>query len=109
MVVYNGNVLLSKGDITRRFDCHSMRKSLISALYGIYSFQGKIDIHKTLKELGIDDTVKLTEQEQSATIQDLLKARSGVYIPALGEDQGMKDYRPARGSHPANTFFYYNN
>jgi CubicO group peptidase (beta-lactamase class C family) len=109
MVVYNGNVLLSKGDIVRRYDCHSMRKSLVSALYGIYSSQGKIDIHKTLKEIGIDDTEKLTEQEQSATIQDLLKARSGVYIPAFGEAQSMKDARPARGSHPHNTFFYYNN
>jgi CubicO group peptidase (beta-lactamase class C family) len=86
-----------------------MRKSLISALYGIYSVQRKIDLHKTLKELGIDDAVKLTEEEQSATIQDLLKARSGVYIPAFGEAQSMKNERPARGSHPPNTFFYYNN
>ena len=109
MVVYNGNVLLSKGDITRRYDCHSMRKSLISALYGIYAAKGKIDIHKTLKELCIDDTLKLTDQEQSVTIQDLLKARSGVYIPAFGEAQSMKNDRPARGSHPPNTFFYYNN
>jgi len=109
MVVYDGNVLLSKGDIARRYDCHSMRKSLVSALYGIYSHQGKIDIQKTLKELGIDDTVKLTEQEKSATIQDLLKARSGVYIAAFGEAKSMKNERPARGSHPHNTFFYYNN
>jgi len=109
IVVYNGNVLLSKGDITRRYDCHSMRKSLVSALYGIYAAKGKIDIHKTLKELCIDDSLKLTDQEQSATIQDLLKARSGVYIPAYGEAQSMKNDRPARGSHPPNTFFYYNN
>jgi hypothetical protein len=33
-----------------------MRKSLISALYGIYVADGKIDIAKTLDELGIDDT-----------------------------------------------------
>jgi CubicO group peptidase (beta-lactamase class C family) len=86
-----------------------MRKSLISALYGIYSVRGRIDIHKTLKELGIDDRVKLTKLEQSAIIQDLLKARSGVYIPAFGEAKSMKNERPARGSHPPNTFFYYNN
>jgi hypothetical protein len=86
-----------------------MRKSLISALYGIYSGNGAIDIHKTLKQLGIDDSVKLSEEERSAEIQDLLKARSGVYIPAAGEAKSMKDYRPARGSHPPNTFFYYNN
>ncbi|MGA9119395.1 MAG: serine hydrolase [Bacteroidota bacterium] len=109
LVVYDGNVLLSKGDITRRYDTHSMRKSLISALYGVYSASGKIDIHRTLKETGIDDSVKLTDQEQSATIQDLLKARSGIYIPAFGEVKSMSDSRPARGSHLPNTFFYYNN
>ena len=85
MVVYDGNVLVWKGDIARRYDTHSMRKSLISALYGIYSGNGAIDIHKTLKQLGIDDSVKLSEEERSAEIQDLLKARSGIYIPAAGE------------------------
>jgi CubicO group peptidase (beta-lactamase class C family) len=109
MVVYDGNVLVWKGDIARRYDTHSMRKSLVSALYGIYSGNGAIDIHKTLKQLGIDDSVKLSEEERSAEIQDLLKARSGIYIPAAGEAKSMKDYRPARGSHPPNTFFYYNN
>ncbi len=109
LVVYDGNVLISKGEITRRYDTHSMRKSLISALYGIYSERGTIDIHKTLKEIGIDDTMKLTEVERSATIQDLLKARSGIYIPAFGEAKSMANSRPARGSHPPNTFFYYNN
>ena len=96
MVVYDGNVLVWKGDIARRLDTHSMRKSLISALYGIYGGNGAIDIHKTLKQLGIDDSVKLSEEERSAEIQDLLKARSGVYIPAVGEAKSMKDYRPAR-------------
>lgn len=109
LVVYDGNVLLSRGDIARRYDTHSMRKSLISALYGIYSDNGTINIHKTLKEIGIDDSVKLTEEERSATIQDLLKARSGIYIPAFGESKSMMTSRPTRGSHPPNTFHYYNN
>jgi CubicO group peptidase (beta-lactamase class C family) len=109
LVVYDGNVLLSKGDIARRYDTHSMRKSLISALYGIHDASGKIDINRTLKEIGIDDSAKLTYQEQLATIQDLLKARSGIYIPAFGEVKSMSDSRPVRGSHPPNTFFYYNN
>ena len=109
LVVFDGNVLLSRGDIARRYDTHSMRKSLISALYGIYSERGTIDIHKTLKEIGIDDSVKLTEEERSATIQDLLKARSGIYIPAFGESKSMTTSRPVRGSHPPNSFYYYNN
>jgi CubicO group peptidase (beta-lactamase class C family) len=109
MVVYNGNVLLWKGDITRRYDIHSMRKSLVSALYGIYEAKGKIKIDKTLKQLGIDDNEKLTELEKTATIQDLLKARSGIYIGAFGETKSMEKDRPKRGSHAPNTFFYYNN
>jgi CubicO group peptidase (beta-lactamase class C family) len=109
LIVYDGNVLLSKGDVARRYDTHSMRKSLVSALYGIYSGNGEIDIHKTLKDLGIDDSVRLSDEEQSATVQDLLKARSGIYIPAFGEAKSMENERPKRGSHPPNTFFYYNN
>ena len=64
----------------------------------------------TLKELGIDDVEpNLTDEEKQATIKDLLKSRSGVYHEAAAETQEMKDIRPERGSHPHNTFFYYNN
>jgi CubicO group peptidase (beta-lactamase class C family) len=68
-----------------------------------------INIHKPLSQLGIDEPIKLTEQEKSATIQDLLKSRSGIYISAFGEDKSMKNSRPERESHKPNTFFYYNN
>lgn len=109
IVIYNGNVLISKGDIARKYDCHSIRKSLINGLFGIFVDKGIIDIHKTLDQLGIDDSVKLTNEEKSATIQDLLKSRSGIYIPAFGEAKSMTNSRPARGSHKPNTFYYYNN
>ena len=109
MVIFKGNVLMSEGDIARKFHCHSIRKSLISGLYGIYVKKGTININKTLDQLGIDDKESLTELEKSATIQDLLKSRSGIYIPAYGEAQGMIDSRPRRGSHAPGTFFYYNN
>jgi hypothetical protein len=35
---------------------HSMRKSLLSALYGIYIKDGRIRLSETLANLGIDDT-----------------------------------------------------
>lgn len=109
MIVDDGIVVDAWGDITRDYLCHSMRKSLISALYGIYVANGKIDTSRTLKELGIDDYTPLTEVEKQATVADLLKARSGVYIPAAGESTGMKALRPERGSHLPGTFWYYNN
>ena len=42
-------------DVERRFMCHSVRKSLLSALYGSYVQDGKIDPNATLGELGIND------------------------------------------------------
>lgn len=109
MVVYDGKVLISWGDVQRRFMCHSVRKSLLSALYGIHVDDGTTDLNKTLAELNIDDKSPLTATEKQATIRDLLKARSGVYHPAAYETQSMKARRPKRGSHLRDTFWYYNN
>jgi CubicO group peptidase (beta-lactamase class C family) len=109
MVVYDGRVLVSWGDVERRFMCHSVRKSLLSALYGTHVDDGSIDLSRTLAELNIDDKSPLTETEKQATIKDLLKARSGVYHPAAYETQSMKARRPERGSHARDTFWYYNN
>ncbi len=63
-----------------------------------------------MADLGIDDNApRLTPMEKQATVADLLKARSGVYHPALYETEGMKKRRPPRYSHPPGTFWYYNN
>jgi CubicO group peptidase (beta-lactamase class C family) len=109
MVIHDGAVLVAWGDVTRRFMCHSVRKSFLSALYGVYVHSGEIAPEKTLAELGIDDEPPLTETEKQAKIIHLLKARSGVYHPAAYESAGMKKRRPQRGSHAAGTFWYYNN
>ncbi len=109
MVIYRGAVLIAWGDTQRRYRCHSMRKSIMSALYGIYVEKGRIDTAKTIKQLNIDDKQGLTETEKEARIIDLLKARSGVYHPAAGETKSMKRQRPKRGSHRRDTFWYYNN
>ena len=109
MVVYDGKVLVSWGDVERRYMCHSVRKSLLSALYGIYFDEGIINLDKTLAELNIDDKDTLTKTEKEATIRDLLKARSGVYHSAAYETAGMKARRPKRGSHKRDKFWYYNN
>jgi CubicO group peptidase (beta-lactamase class C family) len=109
LVVTDGKIVFEWGNTANNFFAHSMRKSLLSGLYGIYVAEGRIDLSKTLAELGIDDKVPLTDEERQATVNDLLKARSGVYIPAAGEAPSMKDARPERHSHPRDTFWYYNN
>ena len=110
MIVDDGVVVGAWGDITRRFQCHSMRKSLLSALIGVHVDEGNIDLSKKIGDLGIDRVEStLTAEEKQATVGDLIKARSGIYIPALGESAGMRAMRPKRHSHPPGTFWYYNN
>ena len=110
MIVDNGVVVDAWGDISKNFQCHSMRKSIISAIIGAQVDQGNLDLSKTVEELGIDDyPPALTTEEKQATVGDLIKARSGIYHAALGESQGMKAMRPERHSHRPGTFWYYNN
>ena len=85
MIVTDGKIVYEWGNTTNIIRSHSLRKSLLSALYGIYVAEERIDMSKTLKQLGITDRVPLTKAEQQATVLDLLKARSGVYIPSAGE------------------------
>lgn len=110
MIVADGRVVDAWGEVTRKYMCHSMRKSLLSALYGIHVEAGRIRLDKTLGELGIDDVEPaLTAAEKRATVRMLLQARSGVYHAALYETPAMRASRPKRGSHPPGTFWYYNN
>jgi dihydroorotase/N-acyl-D-amino-acid deacylase len=109
-IVKDGVVVEDWGETKRKFMCHSMRKSILSALYGIHVASDEIDLTKTLADLGIDDNEpSLTDEEKRATVLDLLQARSGVYHPALAETPEMKAARPPRYSHPHGTFWYYNN
>jgi CubicO group peptidase (beta-lactamase class C family) len=110
VIVQDGAIVDQWGDVAKEYLCHSIRKSFLSALYGIAVNEGKIDLSKTLADLGIDDNEpSLTAEEKRATVHDLLKARSGIYHPALAETPSMKAVKPLRGSHSPGTFWYYNN
>lgn len=110
IALYNGKILFSWGEVDKNYSVHSIWKPFVSALYGIHKERGEINLDLTIADLGIDDIAPvLTSEEKKATIRDLLKSRSGIYHEAAAETQEMKDMRPQRGSHPHNTFFYYNN
>jgi CubicO group peptidase (beta-lactamase class C family) len=110
MIVQDGKAVAEWGDVRRKVNVASVRKSLLSALYGIAVAEGRIDLSGTLAELGIDDKPPaLTAGEKRATVRDLLMARSGVYHPSAYETGDMKRKRPARGSHAPGTFWFYNN
>ena len=109
VVVDRGRVVAEWGDSARRVKTSSVRKSFLSALYGIYIPEAHLDIGKTLAQLGIDDDPPLTPAERQATLRMVLQARSGVYRPFVGGTPAMRAEMPAPGSHPPGTFWYYNN
>jgi len=110
MIVQDGRIVASWGDISRKVNVRSVRKSLISALYGIAVAEGRIRLDETIGELGIDDRPpSLSESEKQATIRDLLMSRSGIYHAAAYEAPDAKAKRPQRGSHPPGSYWYYNN
>jgi CubicO group peptidase (beta-lactamase class C family) len=108
MVVFRGHAILACGDVSRKFEAHSVRKSVVSGLYGTAVAKGEIDLDATLADFAIDDRMPLTEMERSATIRQVIAARSGVYLPAAygaSQERG----RPGRGSHRPGTHWFYNN
>ncbi len=109
MAIYRGHVLVAWGEVDERYKCHSVRKSIYSALIGMYAAEGRLDLDKSLAELDIEDIHGLSEAEKQATMRDMIRARSGIYHPAAKEPMSMKEHRPERGSQPVGTHFFYNN
>jgi CubicO group peptidase (beta-lactamase class C family) len=108
LVVAGGRVIFEYGDLDTLSYLASVRKSVLSMLYGNYVANGRIRLNKTLKEVGLTDRGGLSELELSATIFDLINARSGIYHPASngGDDT---QYAPDRGTRKPGTYFLYNN
>ncbi len=110
MIVQHGLVVAEWGDTAARTPLASVRKSLLSALIGIAAPHYPNMIDTKLGDLGVEDNApSLSAEEKTATVRDLLEARSGVYHPALCETTGAAELRPARFSHAPGTFWYYNN
>ena len=109
LVVQHGLIVHAYGDIDKPMNLASVRKSLLSMLYGIYVARGEIDLDRNLGQLGISDKGGLSEGEEKATIRQLLESRSGVYHESAYETDSEKAKRPARDSHAPGSFWYYNN
>lgn len=109
MIIHHGKVVDAWGDLEYKYRCHSIRKSFLSALYGIQVDEGAIEMDATMEELGIDDNEGLSEIEKQATVQMLLQARSGIYHPALFETAAMTAAKPERHSVTPGEQYHYNN
>ena len=109
VVVVNGKIIYTYGDIKQISYIASCRKSVLSMLYGIYVQRGEIKLNKTLKELNIDDYIPLLPIEKEATVYDLITARSGIYLPAANAGGIPEGKAPPRGKTKPGTVFVYNN
>lgn len=109
LVVKNGYVIASWGDIAKPIQNRSIRKSYLNALLGMEYDLGNLDLNATMEELGVDDIEGLTAAEKQATIHNLITSSSGVYHPGAYESKEQEGARPPRGSFKPGEFFYYNN
>ena len=108
VAVVGGRVLMDYGDLQAISYLASVRKSVLSMLYGIYVERGAIDLDQTLEQLGIDDHGGLSAEERRATVRHLLSARSGIYHAASNAGDDLAS-APPRGSQRPGGYYLYNN
>ena len=108
LVTVGGRSLLEYGDLAETSYVASVRKSLLSMLFGRYVENGTIRLDETLAQLGIDDSGGLLPIEREATVADLLTARSGVYHAAANAGDALAS-APPRGSQQPGTYYLYSN
>jgi len=107
LIIKGGKIALEYGETDDTSYLASARKSVLSMMYGKYVNDEEINLNTTLKELGIDDVNQLTDEEKEATIDQIINARSGVYLPAANAGSGAN--MPKRGEYKPGEHFYYNN
>ncbi len=108
LVVVGGRVLYEYGDLEQLSYLASVRKSILSILYGKYVMDRTIRLDTTLEQLGISDIDGLLPVETKATIGHLITARSGIYHPASNSGDSTAS-APPRGSQEPGRYFLYNN
>ena len=108
LAILHGKILFQYGDIPEISYLASCRKSVLSILYGPFIENRKIDLNRTIEQLGLDDIGGLLPVEKQATIKDLLTARSGVYHSASNEGDASS-MAPKRGSVKPGSYWLYNN
>ncbi len=112
VVVVHGHMIFSYGDPALVSKIASVRKSILSMLYGRYLESGQIDWAKTVVQLGLEEPDRpFLPVEEDATLDQLLAGRSGIYLLPV-DVQNTKDAiqagQPVRGSEHPGIYFHYN-
>ncbi|MDH5760442.1 MAG: beta-lactamase family protein [Gemmatimonadota bacterium] len=108
VVADRGRIVFTYGDVEELSYLASVRKSILSMLYGYWVENGTIDLEATMADLGVDDVGGLLDVEKTATVHHLITARSGVYHPASNGGDNLAD-APPRGSQVPGGYMLYNN
>ena len=114
LIVSGGRTVASLGDATRRYNLHSIRKALLSALVGQHAGRGpkRIDLDATLAQLDIDDAPDpLSPRQKRATVRHLVRSVSGIDHRAAAEE-GQRRERTRRlgpGENEPGSKWAYNN
>lgn len=108
VVTVQGRVLMEYGNIEELSYLASVRKSILSMLYGIYVENGTINLDLTLEDLEMDDIGGLLPIEKKAKVRHLISARSGVFHPASNSGDDLAS-APERGSVEPGTYQLYSN
>lgn len=109
LVISGGRIVWDYGDTALVSNVHSVRKSIASILFGMARDRKQMEIDRTLASLGIDDVQRLSATEKSASIRQLLSARSCIYHQAAYETREQVKLRPERHSCKPGERWYYNN
>jgi CubicO group peptidase (beta-lactamase class C family) len=114
IIMTDGDVVASLGDLAQPHSIHSARKAMLSAVVGQHVGEGpnQVPLDATLEELDIDDSPgSLTPLQRRATVLDLLHSKSGINHPAAAEGglTAEKDERLGHTENEPGTIWAYNN
>jgi CubicO group peptidase (beta-lactamase class C family) len=102
-----GRTVFEYGDLAKVSKVASVRKSILALMFGKYVAEGKVDLNKSVEELGLGDVQAFLPSEKGATLLHLLTARSGIYHASGNES--LTSLSPRRGSQIPGTYFQYQN
>jgi len=105
-VSVGGRVLFEYGDVKYVSKIASTRKSVLGMLYGNYVAKGKVDLQRTVKDIGIKEVRDYLPIEENATLEMLLMSRSGIY---QFSNEDPVNQPPRNGSQYPGSFFCYQN
>lgn len=106
MLVHDGVVVTSWGDVTYPASVFSLAKSLQVLTVGKYVEQGDVDLDATLGEVGIDVEPPLEPCEEEARVRHLLAMKSGVYRRSTFSSGG--ELPDPCSATPGEQFHYHN-